>query len=320
MSFGHVEKGFSPSTEDLKKINKYTRREFDADSLYVFTVILCDNDIDRDFEKFSLSALNELKTLFVGKTGISDHSMKSSDQKARVFETWIEKGNGTTTADGEPYYMLKAKAYMLKNEENKGFIDELDAGIKKEVSVSCSSKKATCSICGTDKRQCRCEHVSGKEYKGKTACTILSDISDAYEFSFVAVPAQRQAGVTKAFEFTKENNMEDIIKTLKNMSDDTTVSKFQLDSLLNYVDSLEDEAELGRKYKKSLANEVIKLCAEAMPEMDIKAFSSVAQVMTAKELLSFKEAFTKKNRESTAHLQIKSNDTKTNNTVNQFKL
>ena len=140
MSFGYVEKGFSPSTEDLKKINKYTRREFDADSLYVFTVILCDNDIDRDFEKFSLSALNELKTLFVGKTGISDHSMKSSDQKARVFETWIEKGN-TTTADGEPYYMLKAKAYMLKNEENKGFIDELDAGIKKEVSVSCSSKK-----------------------------------------------------------------------------------------------------------------------------------------------------------------------------------
>lgn len=78
----------------------------------------------------------------------------------------------------------------------------------------------------------------------------MSDISDAYEFSFVAVPAQRQAGVTKAFEFTKENNMEDIIKTLKNMSDDTTVSKFQLDLLLNYVDSLEDEAELGRKYKK----------------------------------------------------------------------
>ncbi len=320
MSFGYVEKGFSPSKEDLEKINKYTRREFDADSLYVFSVILCDNDIDRDFEKFSLSALHELKTLFVGKTGISDHSMKSSDQRARVFETWVEKGEGMLTADGEPYYMLKAKAYMLRNEENKSFIEELDAGIKKEVSVSCSSKKATCSICGKDKRQCRCEHVLGKKYKGKTACTILSDISDAYEFSFVAVPAQRQAGVTKAFEFTKENNMEDIIKTLKNMSDDTAVSKSQLNSLLNYVDELEDEAELGRKYKKSLAEEVIKLCASAMPEMDIKAFSSVAQVMTAKELLSFKDAFTKKNRESTAQLQIKSNDTKTNNTVNQFKL
>ena len=61
----------------------------------------------------------------------------------------------TSSWSGTPYYMLKAKAYMLKNEENKGFIDELDAGIKKEVSVSCSSKKATCSICGKDKRQCR---------------------------------------------------------------------------------------------------------------------------------------------------------------------
>lgn len=180
--------------------------------------------------------------------------MKSSDQKARVFETWIEKGNGTTTADGEPYYMLKAKAYMLKNEENKGFIDELDAGIKKEVSVSCSSKKQSDSFAARIKGSADANTFQGKEYKGKIACTILSDISDAYEFSFVAVPAQRQAGVTKAFEFTKENNMEDIIKTLKNMSDDTTVSKFQLDSLLNYVDSLEDEAELGRKYKKSLAN------------------------------------------------------------------
>lgn len=320
MSFGYVEKSFTPSEEDLKKINQYTRRDFDADSLYVFTVTLCDNDIDRDFEKFSVSALEELKTLFVGKTGISDHSMKSSDQKARVFETWVEKSDTKRTADGEEYYMLKAKAYMLKNDENKAFIEELDAGIKKEVSVSCSSSKAVCSICGKDKRQGRCEHISGKKYKGKIAYTILSDISDAYEFSFVAVPAQRQAGVTKAFDFTKESTMEDIIKTLKNMGDDTSVSKKQINSLLNYVDTLEDEAELGRQYKKSLADEVVRLCATAMPEMDIKTFSSVAQVMTAKELLSFKEAFTKKNCESTARLQIKSDDTKTNNKVNQFKL
>lgn len=140
MSFGYVEKGFSPSNEDLKKINKYTRREFDADSLYVFTVILCDNDIDRDFEKFSLSALNELKTLFVGKTGISDHSMKSSDQKARVFETWIEKGNGQT-ADGEPYYMLKAKAYMLKTRKTKDLLTNLTQELKKKFQFPAHQKK-----------------------------------------------------------------------------------------------------------------------------------------------------------------------------------
>ena len=51
-----------------------------------------------------------------------------------------------------------------------------------------------------------------------------------YEFSFVAVPAQREAGVTKAFEITKESNMEDIINTLKGMSEETSVSKSQIDS------------------------------------------------------------------------------------------
>ena len=63
--------------------------------------------------------------------------------------------------------MLKAKAYMLKNEENKGFIDELDAGIKKEVSVSCSSKKATCSICGKDKGSVDANTFRAKNIRAK---------------------------------------------------------------------------------------------------------------------------------------------------------
>ena len=216
--------------------------------------------------------------------------------------------------------MLKAKAYTVKNDENKSFIEAIDAGIKKEVSISCSSSTATCSICGKNKRQGRCEHISGKKYKGKIACTVLSDISDAYEFSFVAVPAQREAGVTKAFEITKESNMEDIINTLKGMSEETSVSKSQIDSLLDYVDTLEDDAELGRQYKKSLTEEVVRLCAVSMPEMDIKTFTSVAEVMTAKELMSFKDAFLKKSREKSVKLQIKTDDDKTSNTVNQFKL
>ncbi len=49
--------------------------------------------------------------------------MKASDQKARIFDTWIEKVDGKITADGEPYYMLKAKAYTVKNDENKSFIE-----------------------------------------------------------------------------------------------------------------------------------------------------------------------------------------------------
>ena len=57
--------------------------------------------------------------------------MKTSDRTARIFETWIEKCDGRKTADGEDYYALRAKAYMVRNDENKSFITEIEAGIKK---------------------------------------------------------------------------------------------------------------------------------------------------------------------------------------------
>lgn len=46
---------------------------------------LCDNEIDRDGERFSLEALEQLKALFVGKTGIFDHDPKGENQTARIY-------------------------------------------------------------------------------------------------------------------------------------------------------------------------------------------------------------------------------------------
>lgn len=315
---GYIEKNLNTSASDIEKINQYTRSEFGADSLYIFSVVLCNNDIDRDYEKFSFKTLEQLKDMFIGKTGIFDHSMKSSDQKARIFDTYIEKAEGRKTADGEAFYQLKAKAYMLKNEDNMPLINEIEAGIKKEVSISCSVEKGICSICGKDKRTAGCEHFNGKSYNGALAYTILEEAKDAYEFSFVAVPAQREAGVTKAFDYSQKGiTMTDIIKNLRDCENQVVLSKSQARCLADKISSLDEEAELGREYKKSLANEVISLCSKAMPTMDLKVFGNVASVMTTSELLAFKKAFSKPN-DSTAQLQFKSQ--KTNQNVNQFKI
>lgn len=306
MTIGYIEKDFSPQESDLQKINSFTRSEFGADSLYIFSAALCNNDVDRDYEKFSVQALEELSKKFLGKTGISDHSMKASDQKARIFDTWVEKVEGRKTADGEDFYQLKAKAYMVRSRENADLITEIEAGIKKEVSVSCSMGSSVCSICGCDKRKGYCEHIAGREYNGKTAFIILSDVRDAYEFSFVAVPAQREAGVTKSLKYVKgKNEMTQIIKTLKNCGDEIVLSAEQAEEIVKGFENLSEEAALGREYKKGLTNEVISLCAKAMPEMDLTIFSGVAQVMTTKELLSFKKAFAKSNKPEGAVLQLK---------------
>jgi hypothetical protein len=208
---------------------------------------------------------------------------------------------------------------MLKSEENLPLINEINAGIKKEVSVSCSMGKSVCSICGKDKRQCGCEHFNGKEYNGKLAYSVLDNAMDAYEFSFVAVPAQRGAGVTKSFDYLKEGmNMTDIIKGLKGCDEQIVLSKSQAHSLAKQFEELDEEAKLGREYKKSLTSEVVCLCSKAMPTMDLKVFGNVAQVMTTTELLEFKKAFSRAQYDKSAQLQIKPQQK--NQNVNQFKI
>ncbi|MBE6862255.1 MAG: hypothetical protein E7497_05075 [Ruminococcus sp.] len=183
----------------LEKINKFTRRELTADEVYIFSVILCDNEIDRDCERFSDTALEELKKLFVGKTGIFDHDAKSSKQSARIFDTELVTDSSRTTKNGEVYKYLKGHVYMVRTDDNRSLISEIDGGIKKEVSISCTASERHCSVCGCDRTKNNCTHMRGKVYNGKLCHTVLSGITDAYEWSFVAVPAQVNAGVTKRF-------------------------------------------------------------------------------------------------------------------------
>jgi hypothetical protein len=173
----------------MELINKFTRKEFKEDEVFAFEVILCDNKRDRDGEQFSDAALDSLKELFVGKTGIFDHDPRGENQTARVFDTEIVR-------TGEER-QLKASCYMIRTGSNEDLIREIEGGIKKEVSVSCAVSRKLCSVCGKNILSSPCRHVKGRSYGGKVCTHILDGIRDAYEWSFVAVPAQPGAGVTK---------------------------------------------------------------------------------------------------------------------------
>lgn len=187
------------NSETLEKINRFTRRELSADEVFCFNLVLCDNEIDRDNEKFSKKALEKLAELYVGKTGIFNHDPKGENQTARIFEAAVVEVPSKKTTDGETYAYLSAKAYMVKTDKNADLIKEIDAGIKKEVSVGCSVAGHICSVCGKDSANGVCAHKKGRSYAGKKCYHILDNPTDAYEWSFVAVPAQRNAGVTKRF-------------------------------------------------------------------------------------------------------------------------
>ena len=140
------------TAEDLEKINRFTVKALSADEVYSFNVILCDNDVDRDGESFTNEALMQLAELFVGVTGIFDHDPKSSNQSARIYHAECVSIPGKKTVTGEDYRCVKARAYMPLTEKNADLIGDINAGIKKEVSVSCAVGSFTCSVCGSDMR------------------------------------------------------------------------------------------------------------------------------------------------------------------------
>ena len=183
----------------LEKLNRFTRTPVTAEEVYTFPVVLCDNETDRDGERFSVAALEKLSQLFVGRTGIFDHDPRGENQTARIFDCEVREDPERITSCGEPYTFLYAKAYMMRTESNRDLIREIEGGIKKEVSVSCSVGRRICSICGSDRSENPCGHIKGRHYEGRLCCDILEEPGDAYEWSFVAVPAQTGAGVTKHF-------------------------------------------------------------------------------------------------------------------------
>lgn len=199
--------------EDLKKINRYTLEPVKEDEVFVFKMLIADNEQDdRNFMPFNLKALQDLKRLYPGKTMLKDHRRSADNQVARVYDTELVQNPNKTTDLGELHTELYAKSYIIKTDSNKDLIAEIRGGIKKEVSTSTVAEKMVCSICGSDNMKEYCRHWPGMEYtvedgsaKGsKKRCKMLLDgAKEAYEVSFVAVPAQPRAGTHKSVGFKK---------------------------------------------------------------------------------------------------------------------
>ena len=222
-----------PSMVQLDAINAQAKGTMTAEQVYVFSVKLCDDQVDRDGERFDTAALPELARLFIGKTGIADHCWSADRQIARIFETQVVKEAGVS--------YIKAWAYIRRGGDNDEVIADIEAGIKKEVSVGCAMGRAVCSVCGSDYGTCG--HQKGQSYDGLVCCAILQEPMDAYEFSFVAVPAQPSAGVMKALGGGK--------RSLKELADAFGAQ--------GEYRELYKQAQLGRKYRAELEDSVVRL-------------------------------------------------------------
>lgn len=268
-----------PGKEDMEAINRYTRRAYEPEEVYAFSLVLCDNEVDRDFERFSVESLEKLRELFLGKTCIFDHERKSANQTARIYHTRLEEKAGETTQAGERLVQLAARAYLPRTQGNAETIELIESGILKEVSVSCAVKRGVCSICGKES----CEHQKGRMYGGKLAHTVLTEPTDAYECSFVAVPAQRGAGVVKSA---------DVDKILRGeMKDGLWISKDTSELIGRRFQNLSKMARLGERYRREMEQDVLRYSAIAQPDMPRHVMEAAVKVLEIEELAAMEKTY-----------------------------
>ena len=264
--------GGIPTAAQLEAINGQAKASMTAEQVYVFSLRLCDDQVDRDMERFDTDALPSLAKLFIGKTGIVDHQWSAGNQVARIFAAEVVQEDRVS--------YIKAWAYIRRGGANEEVIADIEAGIKKEVSVGCAMGRAVCSVCGSEYGSCG--HVKGEHYDGQLCVAILKEPMDAYEFSFVAVPAQPNAGVLKALGAGN--------RTLKELAE-------QFGAQSEYR-ALFKEAQLGREYKKQIGNDVVRLCLSLDLGVEEPALRSIAEKAGAEELMKLKDALEKRLAES----------------------
>ena len=255
----------------LLAINAQAKAELTAEQVYVFSLRLCDDQVDRDCERFDTQALPGLAKLFVGKTGVVDHKWSSDAQVARIFETQVVKEDGVS--------FIKAWAYIRRGGQADEVIADIEAGIKKEVSVGCAMGRSVCSVCGSDYGTCG--HQKGEYYDGMLCCVILKEPMDAYEFSFVAVPAQKNAGVLKALGGNR---------CLKELAE-------EFGAQAEYR-ALYKMAQLGQTYEKLLRDEVVRLCLVLDLGVAEPVLRSITEKVGADELMKLKSALEARMAES----------------------
>lgn len=260
-----------PSGVQLEAINAQAKAKLSAEQVYVFSLRLCDDQVDRDFERFDTGALPALARLFIGKTGIVDHKWSSENQVARIFAAEVVQEAGIS--------FIKAWAYIRRGGHGDEVIADIEAGIKKEVSVGCALGRSVCSICGSDYGTCG--HQKGEHYDGQLCCAILKEPMDAYEFSFVAVPAQRDAGVLKAVGGRR---------CLKELAE-------EFGAQAEYR-ALSQEAQLGRQYRRELEDDIVRLCLSLELGAEEPILRGIAKTAAAEDLLGLRDALSKRLAES----------------------
>ena len=164
---------------ELALINQMTSEDLSEDDVYVFSIRLCDSKVDSHNECFTVDALFDLKTLYVGKTGIIETDDGSKNVTARIISCEIER-------DGFDY-VLTARAFIPKTKQTQSIVNYIEDNSDIGVSVGAAVGACVCSICNNAMASPLCNHHKGDHYSIDNTFELcygkIVSATDAYEFN-----------------------------------------------------------------------------------------------------------------------------------------
>jgi len=186
----------------LGLINKWTRRQYNAEELYTFPVLAIDDQMTRNYVQYTAETQRETVKAWIGipflfnKEGVgqnafqnADHDLKAASQHGRIYEAKLVRTPQGTTGTLVWVYTVRGATQEIDD-----FINKLDAGILREVSIHVMATELKCSIDG-EAWPCKAEHFPGEAYEGEICFLRTKGPAEPLELSSVACPGSLVAHV-----------------------------------------------------------------------------------------------------------------------------
>lgn len=198
--------GSKLSKAALNKIRKHTRSDLDESKIVAWPILAIDTAPTRN--KVIYSAESQKKTVkrWIGTTflfnslgsqgiweGGPDHKLQAASQVARIFDAQLVK-----TPKGETGTLLWVYSVREVSQQTDEFINKVEAGILKEVSIHIAIPRGSgiqCSICKVPFADDKNDHWPGQMDGKKEVYAETVGVLEPLELSAVACPGSVNAHV-----------------------------------------------------------------------------------------------------------------------------
>lgn len=172
----------------LGEINRFALRPLAQDEVAVFTLDLCNDQVDRHFSRFPENELEAINRMVPGRPLMERHDLRGSLPRGTFFRSNIHRDNAKTS--------VRPDVYVLRTKENEDFILNIEGGVYRETSIGFSFRTPECSICQKDLRTC--DHIPGRSYGADTCHYVMRDVLEVIEGSVVPSGSQGTGFVAQA--------------------------------------------------------------------------------------------------------------------------